>query len=116
MPKLISNTPEFIINFLKELHIEDHFLKISQSIIPEIIERLNFMNIVGLDYLCLDRETSTLSGGESQRIRLAAQLGSNMSGVLYVLDEPSIGLHPVDNQRLIDSLKSLNKKEILCSW
>ena len=63
------------------------------------------MRNVGLEYLSLNRETASLSGGESQRIRLAGQLGSNLSGVLYVLDEPSIGLHPSDNQKLIDSLR-----------
>ena len=68
------------------------------------------MGNVGLDYLSLNRETSSLSGGESQRIRLASQLGSNLSGVLYVLDEPSIGLHPSDNQKLIDSLRKLQAK------
>ena len=73
------------------------------------------MNNVGLDYLSLDRETSSLSGGEAQRIRLAAQLGSNLSGVLYVLDEPSIGLHPKDNQKLIQSLQESTKKgEFAC--
>ena len=65
---------------------------------------------MGLGYLSLNRETASLSGGESQRIRLASQLGSNLSGVLYVLDEPSIGLHPSDNQKLIDSLRGLQKK------
>ena len=67
------------------------------------------MKNVGLEYLSLNRETASLSGGESQRIRLAAQLGSNLSGVLYVLDEPSIGLHPSDNKKLINSLRSLQK-------
>ena len=68
------------------------------------------MEKVGLDYLSMDRETSSLSGGEAQRIRLASQLGSNLSGVLYVLDEPSIGLHPVDNQKLIGSLRDLQAR------
>ena len=70
------------------------------------------MKKVGLEYLTLDRETSSLSGGEAQRIRLASQLGSNLSGVLYVLDEPSIGLHPVDNQKLIDALRKLLNRGI----
>jgi excinuclease ABC subunit A len=72
---------------------------IAQDIVPEIAQRLHFMGQVGLDYLALDRSAKTLSGGESQRIRLAAQLGSNLRGVLYVLDEPTIGLHARDNER-----------------
>ena len=71
---------------------------------------LQFMEDVGLDYIALNRETASLSGGESQRIRLASQLGSNLSGVLYILDEPSIGLHPSDNQKLINSLRRLQLK------
>ncbi|MEL0099394.1 MAG: excinuclease ABC subunit A, partial [Opitutae bacterium] len=86
------------------------FKAVKEAILPEVFERLNFMRNVGLEYLSLNRETASLSGGESQRIRLAGQLGSNLSGVLYVLDEPSIGLHPSDNQKLIDSLRSLQKK------
>ena len=82
----------------------------ANAIIPEIIERLQFMTRVGLDYLSLNRETASLSGGEAQRIRLAAQLGSNLSGVLYVLDEPSIGLHPKDNQKLLHLLRDLQKR------
>src|ERR1017187_4083156 len=73
----------------------------------EIIERLDFLNAVGLDYLSLDRSAATLSGGEGQRIRLATQIGSRLRGVLYVLDEPSIGLHQRDNQRLLDALENL---------
>src|SRR4051812_28445173 len=77
---------------------------------PEISQRLQFMGKVGLDYLALGRSAKTLSGGESQRIRLAAQLGSNLRGVLYVLDEPTIGLHPRDNGRLLDTLEALKLK------
>ena len=84
--------------------------RIGADILSEIIQRLSFMRQVGLDYLTLDRSAKTLSGGESQRIRLAAQLGSNLRGVLYVLDEPSIGLHPRDNVRLLDTLQSLKEK------
>ncbi len=73
----------------------------------EIIERLEFLNAVGLGYLALDRSAATLSGGEGQRIRLATQIGSRLRGVLYVLDEPSIGLHQRDNQRLINALENL---------
>ncbi|GAB4162944.1 MAG: excinuclease ABC subunit UvrA [Rickettsiaceae bacterium] len=80
---------------------------IAQRIIKEIQERLKFLNNVGLDYLSLSRESGTLSGGESQRIRLASQIGCGLSGVLYVLDEPSIGLHQRDNSRLIATLKNL---------
>jgi excinuclease ABC subunit A len=83
---------------------------ISQDIVPEIIQRLSFMGKVGLDYLSLDRSAKTLSGGESQRIRLSAQLGSNLRGVLYVLDEPTIGLHPRDNDALLDTLIALRGK------
>src|SRR5207247_4775714 len=72
--------------------------------------RLRFMENVGLGYLALGRSAKTLSGGESQRIRLAAQLGSNLRGVLYVLDEPTIGLHPRDNLRLLDTLAALRAK------
>ena len=82
-------------------------LKIAQHILKEINERLDFLLNVGLDYLTLSRESGTLSGGESQRIRLASQIGSGLTGVLYVLDEPSIGLHQKDNVKLIDALKRL---------
>ena len=83
---------------------------ISRDIVPEIIQRLHFLDHVGLGYLQLDRSADTLSGGESQRIRLAAQLGSNLRGVLYVLDEPTIGLHPRDNVKLLDTLESLRQR------
>ena len=83
---------------------------IAADILNEIKQRLLFMQQVGLEYLTLDRSAKTLSGGESQRIRLAAQLGSNLRGVLYVLDEPTIGLHPRDNERLLDTLKALKEK------
>ena len=79
---------------------------IASTVLKEIRERLVFLANVGLEYLTLDRPAGTLSGGEAQRIRLATQIGSALSGVIYVLDEPSIGLHQRDNQRLIDTLKS----------
>jgi excinuclease ABC subunit A len=81
--------------------------EIARAILKEINERLGFLHNVGLDYLHLDRTSGTLSGGESQRIRLASQIGSGLSGVLYVLDEPSIGLHQKDNDRLLETLKRL---------
>jgi excinuclease ABC subunit A len=83
---------------------------VAAGLIPEIQQRLHFMKTVGLGYLALGRSAKTLSGGESQRIRLAAQLGSNLRGVLYVLDEPTIGLHPRDNARLLDTLTTLRDK------
>ena len=79
-------------------------------ILKEIVPRLSFLNQVGLSYLSLDRRADTLSGGEAQRIRLAAQLGSNLCGVCYILDEPTIGLHPRDNARLIDTLRNLQER------
>ena len=87
--------------------LEERELKIGEHILKEINERLNFLLNVGLDYLTLARESSTLSGGEGQRIRLASQIGSGLTGVLYVLDEPSIGLHQKDNKKLIQALKRL---------
>jgi len=87
--------------------LTDQQRAIAERILKEIIERLGFLNNVGLDYLNLDRTSGTLSGGESQRIRLASQIGSGLSGVLYVLDEPSIGLHQRDNDRLLETLKRL---------
>ena len=81
--------------------------KIGRQIMKEIITRLEFLHNVGLDYLTLDRTATTLSGGEAQRIRLATQIGSSLSGVIYILDEPSIGLHQRDNERLIETLKHL---------
>ena len=88
-------------------HLSDQQRQIAGPILKEINERLGFLDNVGLDYLNLDRTSGTLSGGESQRIRLASQIGSGLSGVLYVLDEPSIGLHQRDNDRLLETLKRL---------
>ena len=93
--------------FFAELKLTEAQRKIADKILEEIRTRLQFLDEVGLDYLTLDRLTSTLSGGESQRIQLATSLGSHLVGAMYVLDEPSIGLHPRDTQRLIDILKSL---------
>lgn len=89
------------------LELSGHKQSIAERIIKEISSRLQFLNNVGLDYLSLDRSADTLSGGESQRIRLASQIGSGLTGVMYVLDEPSIGLHQRDNGRLLDTLKNL---------
>jgi excinuclease ABC subunit A len=80
---------------------------IAERVVKEVLERLNFLTDVGLGYLTLDRSAKTLSGGEAQRIRLASQIGSGLMGVLYVLDEPSIGLHQRDNHKLIETLKRL---------
>ncbi len=88
-------------------HLDEQQSQIAKAILKEINERLGFLDNVGLDYLNLDRTSGTLSGGESQRIRLASQIGSGLSGVLYVLDEPSIGLHQRDNDRLLETLKRL---------
>jgi excinuclease ABC subunit A len=95
------------LKLLKEMQLTDEETKIGAQIVKEIVERLNFMNDVGLNYLELKRAANTLSGGEAQRIRLATQIGSGLQGVLYILDEPSIGLHQRDNDRLITSLKNL---------
>lgn len=95
------------LELLSQIHLSENEKTIATPIIKEIRDRLTFLNNVGLNYLTLSRSAGTLSGGESQRIRLATQIGSNLSGVLYILDEPSIGLHQRDNDRLIDSLKKM---------
>jgi excinuclease ABC subunit A len=95
------------IEFFKGLTFRGRMKKIATPILKEIQDRLMFMDDVGLSYLTLDRQASTLAGGESQRIRLATQIGSSLVGVLYVLDEPSIGLHMRDNRRLLDTLRRL---------
>ncbi|MBL8500951.1 MAG: excinuclease ABC subunit UvrA [Nitrosomonas sp.] len=93
--------------FFDQIALTGHKQSIAERIVKEISSRLQFLNNVGLDYLSLDRSADTLSGGESQRIRLASQIGSGLTGVMYVLDEPSIGLHQRDNGRLLDTLKHL---------
>lgn len=95
------------INFVKGLTLTEKEQIIGEEIIKEVIERLNFLKSVGLGYLTLSRSSGTLSGGESQRIRLATQIGSSLMGVLYILDEPSIGLHQRDNEKLLGTLKHL---------
>ena len=94
-------------SFVDELHLTDMQMQIGRLILKEIKSRLGFLVDVGLDYLCLSRATGTLSGGEAQRIRLATQIGSGLVGVAYILDEPSIGLHQRDNDKLIRTLKNL---------
>lgn len=95
------------LKFFENLKFEENQTKISDQILKEIVSRLRFLSDVGLNYLTLDRTASTLSGGESQRIRLATQIGSSLVGVLYILDEPSIGLHQKDNEKLIKALRNL---------
>ncbi len=93
--------------FFENLHLTGHRAQVAEKIVKEIAARLSFLNNVGLDYLSLDRSADTLSGGEAQRIRLASQIGSGLTGVMYVLDEPSIGLHQRDNDRLLATLRHL---------
>lgn len=95
------------LDFIQNLQLTEKEQMIGALIVREIRDRLNFLNSVGLDYLSLAREAATLSGGESQRIRLATQIGSSLMGVLYILDEPSIGLHQRDNDMLLDTMKHL---------
>ena len=94
-------------DFFSSLKLTTNEQHIGRDVLKEIKERLEFLMNVGLNYLTLNRLSSTLSGGESQRIRLATQIGSNLTGVLYVLDEPTIGLHQRDNTRLIKTLNKL---------
>ncbi len=101
----VSDAKEWFLGL--DAQLTDTQSQIAKAILKEINERLGFLDNVGLDYLNLDRTSGTLSGGESQRIRLASQIGSGLSGVLYVLDEPSIGLHQRDNDRLLETLKRL---------
>ena len=95
------------LGFFEQLKLEGHKAQIAERIVKEIGNRMRFLNDVGLDYLSLDRSAETLSGGEAQRIRLASQIGSGLTGVMYVLDEPSIGLHQRDNERLLGTLRHL---------
>ena len=113
---MVGSVPIYVISamplkqalaFFEALTLDGHRAQIADRIVKEIIARLGFLNNVGLDYLSLDRSADTLSGGESQRIRLASQIGSGLTGVMYVLDEPSIGLHQRDNDRLLGTLKHL---------
>jgi excinuclease ABC subunit A len=110
LPGLLRLQPDEALAFLTGLKLAPRERAIAAALLPEIAARLRFLDSVGLGYLALDRGADTLSGGEAQRIRLAAQLGSTLSGALYVLDEPSIGLHPRDNDRLIASLQGLRDR------
>ena len=94
-------------DYINSLELNNKEAMIADQIIKELNMRLQFLIDVGLDYLTLSRSAGTLSGGEAQRIRLATQIGSGLTGVLYILDEPSIGLHQRDNEKLIDTLKKL---------
>lgn len=107
LPDITSMTVQQAKNTLTKLKMVGQRAKISEKILKEIGERLQFLIEVGLEYLSLDRSASTLSGGEAQRIRLASQIGAGLVGVMYVLDEPSIGLHQRDNKRLLNTLKHL---------
>jgi len=104
---ITSMSIERVIEFFQDLGLRSQEMQIAGRILKEIRERLGFLMSVGLDYLSLDRPSATLSGGEDQRIRLATQISSGLAGVLYVLDEPSIGLHQRDNLRLLDNLRRL---------
>ena len=107
---VIQKTARQTLDWIEHIPLTGTHAEIAKDILPEITQRLRFLEKVGLDYLSLHRSAKTLSGGESQRIRLAAQLGSNLRGVLYVLDEPTIGLHPRDNAALLDTLEALKAK------
>src|SRR5258706_732012 len=102
-----SMTIEDAVKAFDRVKLDKREEKIAGLVLREIKARLRFLETVGLGYLTLDRPSATLSGGEGQRIRLATQIGSQLRGVLYVLDEPSIGLHPRDNRRLLDTLSAL---------
>ncbi len=105
--QLSDFTIGYAVGFIRKLKLDEREKTIASRLIKEVLARLKFLVDVGLDYLTLSRQASTLAGGESQRIRLATQIGSGLVGVLYILDEPSVGLHPRDNGRLIDTLKRL---------
>ena len=107
---LAGESIESSVKFFGNIKLTETEKKIGRDIFREIMDRLNFLNDVGVGYLTLERSAATLSGGEGQRIRLASQLGSGLQGVLYVLDEPSIGLHQSDNKKLIHTLKKLRDR------
>ena len=105
--EISAKTIEECRTFFEKITLSDKEQEIAKTILKEIIARLTFLIDVGLDYVSMSRHSATLSSGESQRIRLATQIGSGLTGVLYVLDEPSIGLHQRDNERLLGTLKRL---------
>ena len=105
--EISTKTIEECRRFFEKITLSDKEQEIAKTILKEIIARLTFLIDVGLDYVSISRNSATLSSGESQRIRLATQIGSGLTGVLYVLDEPSIGLHQRDNERLLGTLKRL---------
>ena len=105
--EIVQMSIEHSLRFFEELTLSEYDYTVAERVLKEIIKRLTFLNNVGIGYLTLDRYTNTLSGGETQRINLATSLGSDLVGTLYVLDEPSIGLHPRDNAKLINILKNL---------
>ncbi len=107
LPELSSRSISEVIAFFETLQLPPGLARIAERIEMELCERLGFLERVGLGYLSLDRPAATLSGGEAQRIRLATQIGAQLIGVLYILDEPSVGLHARDNERLLESLESL---------
>ena len=100
----------------RDLELSGREAEIARDIVAELRSRLSFLDQVGLSYLSLDRSAPTLSGGEAQRIRLASQLGSNLRGVCYILDEPTIGLHPRDNKILLDTLEQLRRRATRWWW
>ena len=107
LPEVAHLTVGRALEFFSQLHLQGWRGEVAAKIVKGVVERLRFLTDVGLDYLTLDRSAETLSGGESQRIRLASQVGSGLTGVMYILDEPSIGLHQRDNRRLLGTLKHL---------
>jgi excinuclease ABC subunit A len=108
--ELTAMTPKKALNFISSLSLSERDRTVAENILHELTVRVKFLEEVGLSYLTLDRRGDTLSAGEGQRVKLAAQLGSNLRGVCYILDEPTIGLHPRDNQRLLATLKELRNK------
>ena len=109
LPMISAMTIETALSFFEHLNLPGPKGQIAEKIVAEIYQRLNFLNNVGLEYLTLARSAETLSGGEAQRIRLASQIGAGLTGVMYILDEPSIGLHQRDNRRLLNTLERLRE-------
>ena len=104
---MTSLTIEDLFSFFEKITLSDYQIEVAGEVLKQLRSRLNFLMRVGVNYLTMDRETRTLSGGEYQRLILANQLGMGLSQTLYVLDEPTVGLHPRDNDRLISILKDL---------